>query len=63
MTQPRDFACAVEAMAEGECITVNALADQLDTDPRFARLVLLRAYARELIEPVDGLSRWQRTAP
>jgi hypothetical protein len=50
----------VATLAEDETITVNELAAHMEADSRFARMVLMQAYAEGLVRLDDRCSRWIR---
>ena len=50
----------VATLAEDETITVNELAGHMGADSRFARMVLMQAYAERLVRLDDGYARWVR---
>ncbi len=50
----------VATLAEDETITVNELATRMGTDSRFARMVLMQAFAERLVRLDDSYARWIR---
>jgi len=50
----------VATLAEDESITVNELAARMGADSRFARMVLMQAFAERLVQLDDGCSVWIR---
>jgi hypothetical protein len=62
MSRSNEVSRVFDSIGHGEKITVNGLAGRLDTDPRLARMVLLGAQSRGLVEPDEAYVTWVRTA-
>ena len=56
MSEPAQSFGLVATLAEDERTTVNELAARMAADSRFARMVLMQAYAERLVRLNDGHS-------
>ena len=54
MSEPAQSFGLVATLAEDERTTVNELAARMAADSRFARMVLMQAYAERLVRLNDG---------